>query len=63
MIKVENGILKAELLDNKGILSEKIINQYDYIELKNNFAEIVDILLTNKYINSKHKDNEHPHPF
>ena len=40
MIKVENGELKAELLDNRGTLSDKIIEQYDYIELKNNFAEI-----------------------
>ena len=34
MIKVEDGKLQAELLDNRGILSNKIIEQYDYIELK-----------------------------
>ena len=32
MIKVENCRLQAELLDNRGILSDKIIEQYDYIE-------------------------------
>ena len=38
MIKVKDGKLQAELLDNKGTLSNKIIEQYDYIELKNDFA-------------------------
>ena len=56
MIKVENGELKAELLDNRGTLSDKIIEQYDYIELKNNFAEIVDILSTNMLVHAMYQE-------
>lgn len=56
MIKVENGELKAELLDNRGTLSDKIIEQYDYIELKNDFAEIVDILATNKLVHAMYQE-------
>ena len=52
MIKVKDGKLQAELLDNKGTLSNKIIEQYDYIELKNDFAEIVDILSTNMLVHA-----------
>ena len=52
MIKVEDGKLQAELLDNKGTLPEKIINQYNYIEMKNNFEEVVDILATNKLVHA-----------
>lgn len=57
MIKVENGKLKAELLDNRGTLSDKIIEQYDYIELKNDFAEIVDILSTNILVHSLYEES------
>ena len=56
MIKVENGELKAELLDNRGTLSDKIIEQYDYIELKNDFAEIVDILSTNMLVHAMYEE-------
>ena len=52
MIKVEDGKLQAELLDNKGTLPEKIINQYNYIEMKKNFEEVVDILATNKLVHA-----------
>ena len=56
MIKVENCRLQAELLDNRGILSDKIIEQYDYIELKNDFAEIVDILSTNMLVHAMYEE-------
>ncbi len=56
MIKVENGKLQAELLDNRGTLSDKIIEQYDYIELKNDFAEIVDILSTNMLVHAMYEE-------
>ena len=56
MIKVKNGKLQAELLDNKGTLSNKIIEQYDYIELKNDFAEIVDILSTNMLVHAMYEE-------
>ena len=56
MIKVKDGKLQAELLDNKGTLSNKIIEQYDYIELKNDFAEIVDILSTNMLVHAMYQD-------
>ena len=57
MIKVEDGKLKAELLDNRGTLSNKIIEQYDYIELKNDFSEIVDILSTNILVHSLYEES------
>ena len=50
MIKVEDGKLKAELLDNRGTLSNKIIEQYDYIELK-------DILSTNILVHSLYEES------
>ena len=56
MIKVVNGILQAELLENRGTLSSKIIEQYDYIELKNDFAEVVDILSTNQLVHSLYEE-------
>ena len=56
MIKVEDGKLQAELLDNKGTLPEKIINQYNYIEMKNNFEEVVDILATNKLVHALYQE-------
>lgn len=56
MIKVNDGKLQAELLDNKGTLSNKIIEQYDYIELKNDFAEIVDILSTNMLVHAMYQE-------
>ena len=56
MIKVEDGKLQAELLDNRGTLSNKIIEQYDYIELKNDFAEIVDILSTNMLVHAMYEE-------
>ena len=56
MIKVEDGKLQAELLDNKGTLPEKIINQYNYIEMKNDFEEVVDILATNKLVHALYQE-------
>ena len=56
MIKVKDGKLQAELLDNKGTLSNKIIEQYDYIELKNDFAELVDILSTNMLVHAMYQE-------
>ena len=56
MIKVKDGKLQAELLDNKGTLSNKIIEQYDYIGLKNDFAEIVDILSTNMLVHAMYQE-------
>lgn len=56
MIKVKDGKLQAELLDNKGTLSNKTIEQYDYIELKNDFAEIVDILSTNMLVHAMYQE-------
>ena len=56
MIKLNDGKLQAELLDNKGTLPEKIINQYNYIEMKNNFEEVVDILATNKLVHALYQE-------
>ena len=56
MIKLNDGKLQAELLDNKGTLPEKIINQYNYIEMKNDFEEVVDILATNKLVHALYQE-------
>ena len=56
MIKVNDDKLQAELLDNNGVLSDKIIEQYDYIELKNNFEEVVDILSTNLLVHAVYQE-------
>lgn len=56
MIKLVDNKLQAELLDSSGILSEKIIKEYNYIELKNDFEEIVDILTTNILVHSLHQE-------
>lgn len=56
MIQLKDGKLRPELLDKNGTLSEGIISQYDYIELKNNFEEIVDILETNKLVHALYQE-------
>ena len=56
MIQLKDGKLQAELLDNKGTLSNKIIEQYDYIEMKNNFEEVVDIMATNKLVHALYQE-------
>jgi len=56
MIKLIDNKLQAELLDSKGILSEKTIKKYNYIEIKNDFEEIVDILTTNILVHSLYQE-------
>ena len=41
MIRVIDNKLQAELLSDDNTLSEKTIKNYDYIEFKNYFEEIV----------------------
>lgn len=56
MIKFRNGELELQMLDQEGCLNENIISQYDYIEFKNDFEEIVDILATNKLVHAIHQE-------
>ena len=56
MIKLVENKLQAELLDSSGILSEKTIKEYNYIEFKNDFEEIVDILTTNILVHSLYQE-------
>ena len=56
MIKLVDNKLQAELLDSSGILSEKTIKEYNYIEFKNDFEEIVDILTTNILVHSLYQE-------
>lgn len=56
MIRFRNGELELQMLDQEGCLNENIISQYDYIEFKNDFEEIVDILATNKLVHAIHQE-------
>lgn len=56
MIKFRDGKLELQMLDEAGCLNENIISQYDYIEFKNDFEEIVDILATNKLVHAIHQE-------
>ena len=56
MIKFRDGKLEAQLLSHKGRLRDTIINQYDYIEFKNNFEEIIDILATNMLVHAIYQE-------
>ena len=44
----EEGNIEAALLNDDGTLSERIIESYDYIKLKNNFNRIIEIMNINK---------------
>ena len=52
MVKYENGKLEAELLDSSGTMNVNTIKSYNYVDCKNNFEEVVDILATNKLIHA-----------
>ena len=56
MIRVIDNKLQAELLSDDNTLSEKTIKNYDYIEFKNYFEEIVDILSTNLLVHSLYQE-------
>ena len=56
MIKFRDGKLEAQLLSHAGRLSGSIINQYNYIEFKNEFEEIVDILATNMLVHAMYQE-------
>lgn len=56
MILVKDNKLQAELLSSEGTLSNKTIKDYDYIEFKNDFEQIIDILSTNILVHSLYQD-------
>ena len=56
MISLINNKIQPEMLSCNSILSEKIIKSYDYIEFKNDFEEIVDILSTNLLVHSLYQE-------
>ena len=56
MIKYENEVLQAELLDSSGLMLPSTIKNYNYIACKNNFEKIIDILFTNKIVHSSVSD-------
>ena len=56
MIQIKDNKVQAELLSGNGTLSERIIKNYDYIKIKNDFEEIVDILSTNLLVHSLYQE-------
>lgn len=56
MILVKDNKLQAELLSSDGTLSNKTIKDYDYIEFKNDFEQIIDILSTNILVHSLYQE-------
>ena len=56
MILVKDNKLQAELLSSEGTLSNKTIKNYDYIEFKNDFEQIIDILSTNILVHSLYQE-------
>ena len=56
MILVKDNKLQAELLSSEGTLSSKTIKDYDYIEFKNDFEQIIDILSTNLLVHSLYQE-------
>lgn len=52
----KNGALNYPALERKGTLPESVINQYNYIEMKNDFELVVELLATNKLVHSMYKE-------
>lgn len=56
MIKIVDNKIQPELLNDDGTLNERIIKEYDYIKIKNNFERIVDLLLMNQLAHEIYKE-------
>lgn len=56
MIKYEKEVLQAELLDSSGVMLPSTIKNYNYIDCKNNFEKVIDMLLINKMVHSSVSD-------
>ena len=51
----ENGDIVVGLLDDTRVLSKKIIERYDYKDIKQNFDYLVEILEMNKMYHSMYR--------
>ena len=56
MIKLVDNKLQADLLDCSKVLNSETIKNYNYIEFKNDFELIVDILSTNMLVHSLYQE-------
>lgn len=56
MIKLVDNRLQADLLDCSKVLNSETIKNYNYIEFKNDFELIVDILSTNMLVHSLYQE-------
>ncbi len=56
MIKLIDNKLQADLLDCSKVLNSETIKNYNYIEFKNDFELIVDILSTNMLVHSLYQE-------
>lgn len=56
MIKLVDNKLQADLLDCSKVLNSETIKNYNYIEFKNDFELIVDILSTNMLVHSLYRE-------
>ena len=56
MIKLVDNKLQADLLDCSKVLNSETIKNYNYIEFKNDFELIVDILSTNILVHSLYQE-------
>lgn len=52
----ENGDIVVGLLDDTRVLSKKIIDRYDYKDIKQNFDYLVEILEMNKMYHSMYRN-------
>lgn len=52
----EDGRINVNTLSQDKVLSERIINSYDYIKLKNDFERVVDLLLMNELTHQLYKE-------
>lgn len=50
------GKIEGAILNDDGTLSERIINSYDYIKMKNDFERIIDIMFMNQLAHELYKE-------
>ena len=56
MIKLVDNKLQADILDCSKVINSETIKNYNYIEFKNDFELIVDILSTNMLVHSLYQE-------
>ena len=52
----EKGNINYSSLERKGTLPESVINQYNYVDMKNDFELVVELLATNILVHSMYKE-------